>query len=127
MKNLDYLNEYRYYYFGQYGDSYNGLFIIPTKKVKFQVIASNGMDWEHVSVTLKNRWGYQLHRCPTWEEMCFIKELFFEGNEVVMQLHPSEEEYVNNHPYCLHLWKPKSAVIPTPPSELVGIKTKKLK
>lgn len=45
-----------------------------------------------------------------------LKTYFFEGNKVVMQLHPSEEEYVNNHPYCLHLWKPKSAIIPTPPS-----------
>lgn len=125
MKDLDYLNNYRMEYFGQFGDNKNGFFIIPTKKVVFQVIASNGCDWEHVSVTLRNRWGKMLRRCPTWEEMCFIKSLFFESDEVVMQLHPSEEEYVNNHPYCLHLWRPLTKEIPTPPSILVGFKTKK--
>jgi hypothetical protein len=30
-------------------------------------------------------------------------------------------QYVKNHRYCLHLWKPKQTAIPQPPSGLVGI------
>ena len=72
-----------------------------------------GWEWEHVSVSLPNR-------CPNWIEMCFIKDLFWGEDEVVMQLHPAKKDYVNFHQYCLHLWKPTLAVIPTPPKIMVG-------
>lgn len=72
--------------------------------------------WEHVSVSVKDR------RCPIWEEMCFVKKLFWEDEEEVMQLHPKASEYVNHHPYCLHLWRPIGSVIPTPPAVLIGPK-----
>lgn len=64
---------------------------------------------DHVSVTILNQ-----ERCPTWEEMCWAKRLFFHPNECVVQFHPSEEDYVNCHPYCLHLWKPQGRDILTP-------------
>lgn len=80
-----------------------------------RVIASNGMGWEHVSISLKNR-------CPNWREMCFVKDFFWDPHEVVMQLHPAKSEYVNMHPNCLHLWRPIGIDIPTPPSILVGFK-----
>ena len=53
--------------------------------------------WEHVSVSLSDR-------CPTWEEMSYIKGLFWKRRETVVQFHPSEENYINVHLYCLHLW-----------------------
>ena len=71
-------------------------------------------NWEHVSVTVR------APRCPTWEEMCFVKNLFWAEDEVVMQLHPAAHEYINEHPHCLHLWKPIGATIPTPPTILIG-------
>lgn len=49
----------------------NGAFWVKTKKCVFTVIASDQMGWEHVSVSLPVR-------CPTWEEMCFIKSLFWD-------------------------------------------------
>ncbi|WP_431309684.1 DUF7694 domain-containing protein [Bradyrhizobium iriomotense] len=70
--------------------------------------------WEHVSVSIPRR-------CPNWQEMCFVKDLFWDEEECVMQLHPPRSEYVNNNRYCLHLWRPTSRAIPTPPSGLVGI------
>ncbi len=70
--------------------------------------------WEHVSVSVKAQ------RCPTWEEMCFIKDMFWNEDECVMQLHPPIQNYVNEHKYCLHLWKPMDRDIPQPPSILVG-------
>jgi hypothetical protein len=72
-------------------------------------------DWEHVSVSTTTR-------TPSWQEMCWVKDLFWGKEEVVMQLHPAKSEYVNHHPYCLHLWKPIDSVIPLPPSHMVGPK-----
>lgn len=54
--------------------------------------------------------------------MSVVKDMFFEEEEAVMQLHPKKSEYVNNHPNCLHLWRPTNGEIPTPPMYLVGIK-----
>ena len=81
--------------------------------VNLQVIASWGGGWDHVSVSLG-------HRCPTWGEMCFIKDKFWEPEETVMQIHPAKSAYVNKHPYCLHMWRPHDEKIPLPPKEFVG-------
>jgi len=96
----------------------NGAFMVPYRfsgATLLGIIVSDGEGWDHVSVSLKNR-------CPTWEEMCWVKDLFFEPHEVVMQLHPAKSEYVNHHPYCLHLWRPQNRSIPLPPTEFVGPK-----
>ena len=95
----------------------NGCFQIPRKNSNkwFNVIASDGEGWEHVSVSLPSR-------TPTWEEMCYIRDIFWQDDEVIVQYHPPKTEYVNNHDYCLHLWKPIDKEIPMPPSILVGIK-----
>jgi len=79
------------------------------------IVVSDGEGWDHVSVSLPNR-------CPSWEEMCFVKDLFFEPHEAVMQLHPPRSEYVNYHKFCLHLWRPYNKRIPLPPSIFVGPK-----
>lgn len=102
----------------------NGQFIIPHPKIKdyfFITIASDGNGWEHVSVSIYSK-RIKVDRCPTWEEMCFLKGLFWDKEDVVMQLHPAESEYVNNSKNCLHLWRPVGIEIPTPNSYLVGIK-----
>jgi hypothetical protein len=79
------------------------------------IMATAGFDtgWEHVSVSTPRR-------PPNWQEMCFVKDLFWADDECVMQLHPPKADYVNNHPHCLHLWKPTRTTIPTPPAVLVG-------
>lgn len=105
---------------GSYGN--NGAFFIPHQKIQYArlvVIASNGEGWEHVSVTLS---GKNLNRCPIWDEMCFIKDLFWDDTDCVLQFHPPKSEYVNNHAYCLHLWRPTNQTIPIPDTNLVGVK-----
>ena len=62
------------------------------------------------------------NRCPTWDEMCMVKKAFFEPEDVVIQYHPAESEYVNLHPHCLHMWRPRFTKIPCPPSWMVGPK-----
>lgn len=98
------------------GDQNNGWFVIPLKHgQKVNVIASNGMGWEHVSVSRKDR-------CPLWEEMCQVKALFWDDDDCVVQFHPPRSEYVNNHPNCLHMWRPIGVSLPMPPSIMVGFK-----
>lgn len=97
----------------------NGAFFIPFKlssKSGIWAIASDGRGWEHVSASAKNR-------TPSWSEMCRIKALFWDPEDVVVQYHPRESEYINCHPYTLHLWRPIGFELPTPPSILVGPKT----
>ena|SRR3990167_5868652 len=74
-----------------------------------------GPPWEHVSVSLATR-------CPTWAEMAWIKSLFWSDDETVIQFHPPKSEYVNFHPFCLHLWRPLGVEIVLPPSLAVGPK-----
>lgn len=112
-------NQYRLHGASAYGsdDSYgnNGAFIIPySSSVTLCTIASDQEGWDHVSVSL------QISRCPVWQEMCFIKHLFWDAEDTVMQLHPPESQYVNCHPYTLHLWRPNDGrEIPLPPRILV--------
>jgi hypothetical protein len=87
--------------------------------VNLKIIASPGdademVPWEHVSVSTEKR-------CPNWTEMCFVKDLFWEPEETVMQLHPPRSTWINQHPYCLHLWRPLREPIPLPPPIAVGL------
>ncbi len=94
----------------------NGLFFIQAGASKLRVIASDGDGWEHVSVSLINR-------CPSWEEMCKIKSLFWDDEDAVMQIHPRKSEYVTYHAFCLHLWRPNDGrEIPLPHYATVGPK-----
>jgi hypothetical protein len=96
----------------------NGVFVIPGPLNKpLVVICSDGMGWEHVSVSLKIR------RCPKWEEMCLIKDLFWDEEDTVIQYHPAKSKYVNCHPYVLHLWRQAGEDFPTPPSSFIGPKS----
>lgn len=76
------------------------------------VIMSDEGGWDHVSVSLQKR-------TPSWAEMCFVKDLIFEPEETVMQLHPPKSTYVNHHDHCLHLWRPHNRSIPMPPIIMV--------
>ena len=101
-----------------------GMFILPPtvrRRESIKIIATDGLDpdsklepWEHVSVSLATR-------CPTWDEMCLVKSLFWDDEDCVMQLHPPRSQWINNHPHCLHLWRPIGREIPLPPGITVGI------
>ena len=94
--------------------SIEGFFMIPYTNKTLAVISGLGGGWGHVSVSLR-------HRCPTWDEMCFIKNLFFEKDELVIQFHPPENDYVNCCKYCLHLWQPLNQKIELPPREFLTL------
>lgn len=100
----------------------NGAFLFPHFRIagyEIFCIISDGEGWEHVSVTITPV-GKIATRCPTWEEMCWVKGQFWNEDECVIEYHPPKSEYVSCHPFCLHLWKSTFCEIPIPNSEFVG-------
>jgi len=122
MKDLHMLDKYRFKDYelilmGGCGNPGRGAFKLFVNGRSFLVIASNGCGWDHVSVSPCSQ---KRTVCPTWEEMSAIKDMFFEPEEAVVEYHPPKSEYVSNHPYCLHLWRPNDGrMIPMPPKVLV--------
>jgi len=96
------------------GDKF-GYFVVPASKANgraLKIIAVDGQDtgWEHVSVSL-----WQDKRCPSWAEMCMVKDLFWNESELVVQFHPAKADYINRHPGCLHMWRSVKDEFPMPP------------
>lgn len=107
---------------GQYG-----AFMLPSPEPGWllAIVADDGTDadvpesigWEHVSV---NAIRGKKSRVPTWREMSYVKDLFWDDEDVVVQFHPRRSEYVNQHPNVLHLWRSATQPFPTPHRSLVG-------
>lgn len=95
----------------------NGAFIIPgaSPRANLNIICSDGMGWEHVSVS-------KLYEIPSWNEMCKVKDLFWDEEDCVVQFHVPKSEHINNHNYCLHLWRKVGVEFELPPSIMVGLK-----
>ena len=89
---------------------------------KGSVVWSFGGGWEHVSVA-----PYKRNITPSWDDMCMLKDIFFNDEECVVQYHPPKSEYINNMQNCLHLWRPINVEMPMPPSIMVGVKLEDIK
>lgn len=116
MKNLHELDNYREPHPWWPQTAKAGSFKVFVKGRSFMVLASvddTGDDgvWEHISVQMRNQ-----KRCPTWDEMCEIKDMFFGPEEVCIQYHPAKSNYINIQEYCLHIWRPIGGILrdPTP-------------
>ncbi len=70
--------------------------------------------WDHVSVA-----PYDRDILPSWEDMCVLKDMFFDEDETVVQFHPSKKEYVNLVKNCLHLWRPNIGELVIPPGSQI--------
>ena len=99
-----------------------GAFRLALNGQTLTVIASNGRDWieyglpspawEHVLVSTPVR-------TPTWEEMDYVRQLFWPDEETPVQFHVGGSAKKNLHEHCLHLWRPIGVKIPLPPRETV--------
>lgn len=123
-------------------DGNNGMFVLPLQGkatgLHAVCLASDGTGlkeegidlpaWEHVSVSLQrisnSGNSYPEKRCPTWEEMCVVKSLFWSDEDTVIQFHPKSTEYISMHPHVLHLWRKVGQEHELPPSVYVGVKPK---
>ena len=107
-------------YSSKEGDNF-GVFAVPSpidpRIILTVMVAPMSELWQHVSVSTHRR-------CPNWPEMCKVKELVWGDDVTVVQFHPKKTEYVNNHQYCLHLWKKRDTEYALPPSIYVGLKTR---
>ena len=102
----------------------SGAFFIPFERGLLRVISSTGGGWDHVSVCriVDKVFDEKVPgnvRVPHYEELEFVRGLFFNDNECVMQLSVPRSEHVNRHPHVLHLWRPQDQPIPMPPKAMV--------
>lgn len=59
---------------------------------------ADGRKWLHVSLAYQSR-------LPNWSEIKKVKKMFLGAEAKAIQVFPPESEYVNCHPYVLHLWQ----------------------
>lgn len=126
MSDWKFLNEHRLRLRGNpwgstAADGFNGVFEAMINGLPVRMVASDGLGWQHVSVSIVDK----PHFTPSWEMMCKVKDLFWEPEDTVMQLHPPRSLYVNFHPGCLHMWRPvmPGVEIPIPHPIMVGPKS----
>jgi hypothetical protein len=81
-------------------DGWNGAFIVPLEGEMWQVIISDQCGWRHLSAT-----NAQKKQLPSWHIMCRLRDAFFPDDAWVVQFHPPKEDYIDIHPYVLHLWE----------------------
>jgi hypothetical protein len=88
-------------------------FVSTQGKWPLLVVASCGLDWDHVSVSRRG------NSMPTWADMQKVRHLCFYPHEVAMQLHVADDDHINFKDNCLHIWRPHHVAIPLPPKILV--------
>jgi hypothetical protein len=99
---------------------WNGVFEIRNPYgSKMLMIISDGGDWEHVSTEVLPEPKNMPQRMPTWDEMCWVKDMCWKPSETVVQYHPAKENYVNIATKVLHLWRPTKKSLPLPPLNFV--------
>ena len=96
-------------------DGFHGTIATPTWMGS--IICSKGGGWEHVSVSPR-----QKRHIPSWDDMCLIKNICWNEDEEVIQIHPAKADYVNNLPNCLHLWRCYYKDMVLPLSCMVGLR-----
>jgi len=58
----------------------------------------DGRRWRHFSIS-------KPHSMPKWDELVAAKEAFLGKESKAVQVIPPRSQYVNIHPYCLHLFE----------------------
>ena len=56
-----------------------------------------GLKW-HLSISCENR-------LPTYNELKNARYKYLHDNLQIAQIFPPKAEFVNMHPFCLHLWE----------------------
>ena len=94
----------------------NGAFELTYNNLLLAIIVSAEAGWDHVSVHAVGRSGSQT---PTWDEMDYVRKLFFRGDEWVIQYHAPSDKHIEDHPHVLHMWRPQNEMLPVPPAWMV--------
>ena len=62
------------------------------------LVIKGGKIWFHVSVSSQDR-------VPNYSELMLVKNIFIGEENEAIQVFPSKKDKINDHPYCLHLWR----------------------
>ncbi len=76
---------------------YNGKFM------GCNVIVTKDAGLYHLSISRKDR-------LPSYDELKSARYQFLPDVPYMVQIFPPEEDFVNLHDFCLHLWEPKDFV-----------------
>ena len=79
---------------------FNGLLVLATA-----AIMQDGREWLHVSFSRKSR-------IPSYDDLQLVKREFIGNDKKAIMVFPEQENYVNIHPNCLHLWYSAENPIP---------------
>lgn len=79
---------------------FNGLLVMATA-----AIMQDGREWLHVSLSRKSR-------IPSYDDLQLVKREFIGNDKKAIMVFPEQENYVNIHPNCLHLWYSAENPIP---------------
>lgn len=74
------------------GWQFNGLSVIASV-----AIYDDGREWLHVSFSRERK-------IPTYADLQFVKREFIGNEKKAIMIFPEQENYVNIHKNCLHLW-----------------------
>lgn len=94
-------------------------FILPTADNKYLKTTMYVNDtWQMVSAQLIDKWGQKQDEYPTWDEMCLVKDMYFNPNDAAIQF-MTEFPNVDSHTLCI--WRPLTLDLPRPDSRMVGM------
>ena len=79
---------------------FNGLLVLASAG-----IMQDGREWLHVSFSRKSR-------MPSYDDLQLVKREFIGNDKKAIMVFPEQENYVNIHPNCLHLWYSAENPIP---------------
>lgn len=82
------------------GWEFNGLQVIASA-----AIMQDGREWLHVSFS-------RARKLPSYADLQLVKREFIGNDKKAVMVFPEEENYVNIHKHCLHLWYSADNPIP---------------
>lgn len=77
--------------------------------------------WDHIAIHVRawDKARKSLARAPSPSETAWLKDLFFEPQEPVLQFHLARNHPLHAQAFVVHLWRPTIGEITLPPPELV--------
>lgn len=85
----------------------NGYFLVPYKEEFLLCLISDSGGWDHVNISLPAR-------TPNWEEIEFVRDIFFDAQDIVVIYSPPRLfPYVTN-PFHIHMWRRQGHQFPIP-------------
>lgn len=90
-------------------DGFKGFFRFEIDEEIVRCLATSDKGWQHVTVHIVGQ-----DEPPTWKFLCQVKDLFWEPDDWVLQIHPPKNSKVHYQKGYAHLWRSISEIQPLP-------------